>query len=288
MKKKLFILMIIFGVLYFFVKDKSLFNSDETFKNKIVLLANLDSGEILYENNSKQSYPVASMSKLMTYYVVMDKIENSEFGLDDYITIEEEDTFYNNSEYSNFKTTVGEELSIEELLNGLMIVSGNDAASILARYSSGTEEEFVEEMNNKASELKLKNSKFVNPTGITKDSGEYNRMSARDLFNLAKNIFEKYPSVSAYAKTRVLHMEERDFYGESTLPITKYYDEMIGLKTGYTEEAGYGFVGVFEIYSDEKDEIQRYVTVINGAKTPEERIHLTEKLIDKVKKADNR
>lgn len=238
------------------------------------------SGKILFSKGAKESQPVASMSKLMTYYVVMDAVEAGEVSLDDTVKISEEAAKHNNWASSNYGLEAGMEKTVEELLLGLMVVSGNDAAVALAEHVSGTEEAFVQRMNESAQDLGLDQSHFVNATGLTMEDG-MNMMSAEDVFYLTARILEEYPEVTDYAGIRVLEERYRDYIADST--IKKHMDGIpgtLGLKTGTTEEAGRCFTGVFDLSQTNPQVDFDVVTVVMGAEDDDQRWRTTKELVD--------
>ena len=167
------------------------------------LVANAGTGEIYYSKDEDKVYGVASMSKLMTYLIVREELDEGLYKNTDKVEITQEAARLAIPGYSRMDLVVGEQVSIQDLLDGLIVVSGNDAAVALAINSSGSDSAFAEKMNLKAKELGLTNSQFVNSSGLTeyvdengKDVVKYNTMSANDLFLLAKEIINKYPEIS--------------------------------------------------------------------------------------------
>ncbi len=248
----------------------------------VILAGNGNTGQIYYSKNIDEKTSVASMSKLMTYLVVKDEIEKGLYGPEDLVKIGADEQKYNKYEYSNFGLVKGDELTVEELLKGLMVVSGNDAALALAKKSSKSEKEFVKKMNAKAQELGLTKSKFYNSSGLTeevKDKKYKNEMSATDLFNLSRHILEKYPETRAYGRMDVLRDKKRKYVGYSTLPLRDEMDSIEGLKTGFTDEAQYCFTGLFDMNKIDESQDYDLITVVMGAETPEIRATTTKEVV---------
>ena len=125
---------------------------------------------------------------------------------------------------------VGEKLTVEELLTGLMVVSANDAAHALAIKVSGTEEDFVKKMNLKASEIGLNSGKFYNSSGLQQGENQ-NKLSIKDIFKMSRYCIQKYPEVLYYSRYKFLEMPERNFKKESTIPLVGEIKGVDGLKT---------------------------------------------------------
>ena len=189
---------------------------------EVMYVGDIETGESYYKKQDTRVLPVASMSKLMTYLVAMDAVKAGKISLNDIVEINEEAASYNIPGYSRFDLVKGEKVSLENLLKGVLVVSGNDASTAVAIHVAGSVPEFVKLMNSKAKELGLSNSNFVNPTGLTITKGpkpQMNTMSAQDLFTLGRHIVKTYPEVEEYGKMDKLNIPERKFSKPSTLPL---------------------------------------------------------------------
>jgi D-alanyl-D-alanine carboxypeptidase (penicillin-binding protein 5/6) len=207
------------------------------------------------------------MTKIMTAYVVFDQIRKGEIALNNQCLIGKD--AWRKSGSSMF-LNYGDVVTIDELLRGLLTVSGNDAAIALAETAGGGYNNFIRKMNITAREIGLKNSQFKNPHGLN-ENGHY--MSLRDLATLAILIYEEFPQYAHY-----LNMSEFT-YGKITQnnrnPLIRgHYDGVIGGKTGYTSKGGYGIVGVV------KRGHRKLVAVINKARTPSQRTKVITELFD--------
>lgn len=240
------------------------------------LIGDFDSGRILEEYNIDQPLDIASVSKLMTYLVVNDEIKAGHIKGDDRVTITADMEAVGGSD---FRLLEGEVLTVDELLEGLMVVSGNDAAYALAVHTAGTEEAFVEMMNKKAQELKLENARFVNSHGLESPDGQ-NTLTTRDIFILAKHIIENYPQVLDYGQINIINMPERNYIGYSTLPLIGEMPGVDGLKTGFTEEAGYCFVATMDVNKTAYKEDYRLITIVMGTADMDERRDLSRFLLE--------
>ena len=160
-------------------------------KTTASLIGDAKSGALFVAENIDEPLSIASISKLMTYYLVKEKIAEGKIKMEDKVKVSKNASL---EEGSSLDLKEGEEITIKDLLDGLMIVSGNDSAVALAEVVAETESKFVTLMNEKASELGLKHASFSNASGLMKN-GQDNKMSTRDIFQLSKAIIEKYPLV---------------------------------------------------------------------------------------------
>jgi D-alanyl-D-alanine carboxypeptidase (penicillin-binding protein 5/6) len=172
----------------------------------------------------------------------------------------------------------GDVVSIDELIQGLLAVSGNDAAIALAETSAGGMNNFIALMNLKAKELGLKNSRFKNPHGLSED-GHY--MSLRDLATLTSRLYQDFPEFSHYLS--IHEFTYRAITQPSRNPLIKNnYDGIVGGKTGHTNEGGYGMVGVVQRGN------RRLIAVVNKTKTAKQRAAIATEMFnygfDKYKK----
>ncbi len=189
------------------------------------ILVEAESGRVLYEHNADDRRLIASTTKLMTALVALE----SGHGLDEEVVIRQADT---RTEGSSLYLRAGEAVSLETLLYGLLLHSGNDAALAVARYCGGSVEDFVAEMNAKAAELGMADSSFANPNGLNEE-GHYS--TARDMARLARACLDN-EALSEMVSTKSAAMEGRVFQNHNKL--LWQYEGCVGMKTGYTELAG--------------------------------------------------
>ena len=269
MKKKIN-LFIVLTFLFFIYPIKSMAANQTQIvgldKNvKAYLIANEENGDIYYEKNSEESYPMASLSKLMTYLLVKESIDDGKLSMDQEITVGKEAAKFHNWEYSYLGLDEGDVFTVKELLEGLMVVSGNDCAYQLAVTVSNSEIEFARKMNIKAAELGLSSQVYYNASGVETEDGQQNSSSAKDLFTLSKYIIDKYPEVLEYAKIRSIVDQRREIDVNSTIPLVGEIPGVDGLKTGSTKEAGYCLVTTTNMQEiDDKDKF-RTIGVVLGA-----------------------
>lgn len=240
------------------------------------LIGDFESGRVLEEYNIDQPLNIASISKLMTYLVVKDQVDQGQISLEDRVTVTAEMEAVGGS---NFRLLEGEVLTVDQLLTGLMVVSGNDAAYALAVHTAGDEASFVDMMNKTAQELGLENAKFVNSHGLESPDGQ-NTLTTHEIFNLSKHIIGKYPEILDYGSISILSMPERNYVGYTTLPLTGIMPGVDGLKTGFTEEAGYCLVATMDAGKTAINEDYRLITVVMGTANLDERRDLSQYLLE--------
>ena len=213
-------------------------------------LVDATTGRVLLDKNSDVSMPPASMSKIMTTYLVFERLKDGRLSLDDELPVSEKAWRMGGSKMF---VEVGKTVRVEDLLRGVIVQSGNDACIVLAEGLGGTEEAFAEEMTRKAREIGLTGSSFANATGWPDPN---QRMTARDLATLAKRIIEDFPEYyHYYAETEFTYGGIRQMNRNPLLYKSLGAD---GLKTGHTEEAGYGLT------ASVVQGARRIILVLNG------------------------
>jgi len=214
-------------------------------------LLEYNSGLLIGGFNSEQPYPPASITKLMTNFVVYQALQSGDISLDDLVTISEKAW---RAEGSRMFAKVGSEVALRHLLKSTVIQSGNDAAIALAEHVAGSEIAFAQRMNQAAAELGLKKSRFLNSTGLPDPE---HTMSAHDIALLSAAIIRQYPRFYTwYSEKQYTHNEITQYNRNKLLWKDSSVD---GLKTGHTDAAGYCLVGS-AIRND-----QRWVAVVLGS-----------------------
>lgn len=239
------------------------------------LIGDYETGEILEEYNIYKPMEVASISKLMSYLVIMDYIRMGYVSLEDSIYIDEDIA---KIEGSSLELEIGELFTLEELLKATMVVSANDATYALAKYIAGTEESFVEMMNAKARELGLSHSIYFNSTGLP--YGELqNRMTTEDIFLLSKHILDRYPETLSITAIPFIEVPSRNYSKENTNPLLGKIEGVDGLKTGFTDRAGHCLVSTLMVGSSSKDGGFRLIGIVMGTESEEKREELSSRLM---------
>ncbi len=229
-----------------------------------------DTGEVLYEKDARKKLPPASMTKIMTMLIIMEEIDKGNLKLDDKVMTSE---YAASMGGSQIFLEPGEEMTVNEMLKGIAIASGNDASVAMAEKIAGTEEAFVNLMNNKAKSLGLKETHFKNPTGLPA-ADHYS--SAYDMAIMGRELL-KHPLITKYTgiyEDYLRQNTEKQFWLVNTNKLVRFYPGADGLKTGFTAEARYCLTATA------KKNNMRVVSVIMGAPTSKERNAQMSKLLD--------
>lgn len=240
---------------------------DTTAKHAVVI--DFDTGTTLLDKGADDRMPPASMSKMMTAYVVFEYLQKGQAKLDDVLPVSEKAWAKHKTGESNMFVPLGARVKIEDLIRGMVIQSGNDACVVLAEGLAGSVGAFVEQMNQTAQKLGLKGTHYANVDGLP-DPEEYT--TARDLAMLATHLIRDFPDHYKYES-------EKDFTFNGIKQGNRnpllYKDLGVdGLKTGHTEEAGYGLT------VSALREGRRVVVVLAGMATMKERSVESEKVLE--------
>lgn len=242
------------------------------------LLADAETGRILEAHNIDQVVEIASISKIMTYILVMDSVNRGDISLDDIILVDKDTERVNGS---TFKLREGQTFRVEDLLKASMVVSGNDATYALAKHVAGTEANFANMMTMKAREIGLENAVFYNSTGLPIYPQDIqNMMTTRELFELSNYILKNYPEILEISSLKAVSDADRDFFQWNSNPLIPRIKEVDGLKTGFTNRAGYCHVATFtEEAKDGVREDLRLISIVMGAEDLETRNKTSELLV---------
>lgn len=235
------------------------------------ILMDMETSTVLFEKNAHEPMPPASMSKLMTLYMVFERLKEGSLSLDDKFPVSE-NAWKRGGAKSGSSTMFllpNSQVRVEDLLHGIIVQSGNDACIVVAEALAGSEAAFAEQMTRKAKELGLENSRFVNATGWPDPD---HRMTAHDLAILAKQTIENFPEYyEFYAETEFTYNDIRQMNRNPLLYKGMGVD---GLKTGHTENAGYGLTA-----SAERDG-RRLILVVNGLESKQQRSDEPQRLLE--------
>jgi len=237
---------------------------------KSAILIERDTGEVLYEKNSKEQLPPASMTKIMTMLLIMEALDEGKLTMDEKVRASE---YAASMGGSQIFLEPGEEMTVKEMMQGIAIGSGNDASVAMAERIAGSEEAFVEMMNKKVKELGLKDTIFKNTTGLPV-SDHYS--TANDMAIMAKELL-KYEDITKFTGTYEAYLREdtdNKFWLVNTNKLVRFYPGVDGLKTGFTREALYCLTATAE-----KDGM-RVIAVVFGAPTSKERNAQVTKMLD--------
>ncbi|SET88569.1 D-alanyl-D-alanine carboxypeptidase (penicillin-binding protein 5/6) [Salinibacillus kushneri] len=222
-------------VLPVYAKETEQADVDLAENSKSAILLEKDTGEILYEKNTDERLPPASMTKVMTMILIMEALESGQIKLKDKVRISEHAASMGGSQIF---LEEGEEMTVDNLLKGVAVASGNDASVALAERIAGSEKAFVKQMNKKVKELGLNDTQFKNTTGLPA-KGHYS--TAHDMAMMAKELL-KHEKITEYTSIYDDYLRkgtEDEFWLVNTNKLVKFYKGVDGLKTGYTSEAKY-------------------------------------------------
>lgn len=236
-------------------------SSDITNNVRSAILIERDTGKVLYEKNGHEELPPASMTKIMTMLLIMEAIDQGKLTWDEKVRTSE---YAASMGGSQIFLEPGEEMTTKQMLQGIAIGSGNDASVAMAEKIAGSEEAFVDMMNEKVKELGLKHTVFKNTTGLP-TSDHYS--SAYDMAIMAKELL-KYEDITRFTGTYEAYLREntdKKFWLVNTNKLVRFYPGVDGLKTGFTAEAKYCLTATAQ-----KDGM-RVIAVVFGAPTSKER-----------------
>jgi D-alanyl-D-alanine carboxypeptidase (penicillin-binding protein 5/6) len=228
-------------------------------------IQDFDTGASLLEKQADDEMPPSSMTKLMTMYIVYDRLKQGRLKLDDELPVTEKAW---RTQGSKMFVQVGSSVKVEDLIRGVIVQSGNDAAVVLAEAIAGSEEQFAELMNKTAAQLGLTHSNFRNCTGWPDPD---QRMSARDIATLAGRIIRDFPEYYHYDAEKTFRYNGIE-QGNRNPMVQKGTAD--GLKTGHTEAGGYGLV------ASSRRNGRRVIVVLNGMTSMHERAEESERLMD--------
>ena len=254
--------LLIFIVTYFITL--STYAIDTKAENAIVI--DYNTNEILFEKNAYIAVPPASMTKIMTVYVIFDRLENSNLTIENTCSISAK--AYNMRGSRTF-LEIGERVKIKDLLRGIIIQSGNDASVAIAECLSGTENDFAILMNSYAKQLGMKNSNFINSSGWP-EKDHYS--TVRDLAILSNSLIRDFNDLYEYFKLKEFTYNEISQPNRNKL--LKNFNGADGLKTGYTKKSGWG------ISASATRDNRRITVVVNGTNSSRSRLNETSNLLN--------
>lgn len=265
--KKILIILLGFLICFPIVKADDLKLAE---KAKSAILVEASTGKILFEKNADEKLHPASMTKMMSMLLIIEAIENGVIKWDQIVTVSENASSMGGSQ---ILLETGEKMSVRDLFKGVAIASGNDAVVALAETVAGSVNNFVSMMNNRAKELGLTNTNFKNPHGLD-DANHYS--SSRDMMLIARELV-KHEEVLKYTKIYEDYLREntdRKIWLVNTNRLVRFYDGVDGLKTGYTEDAGYCMTATAS-----KDGM-RVIAVVMGEETSKIRNQEVSEMLD--------
>ena len=234
------------------------------------LLADYETGDIIYSQNLKEQIEVASITKVMTYLVAMDEVSKGNVKLGDQVTISEKAAQRGGS---SFKLKPGEVYSLDRLIESSMIASANDSCIAIAEHTAGSEQEFIKLMNKKAQELKLDKTNYVSVNGFPEE-GVHNTMSIEDIFKLTTHTIDKHPEILKTTSKPLLIDESRGIEFINTNPLLGIVEGLSGFKTGFADDAGYCLI------STKATKESQLISIVMGAENEEIRKNKSLELLE--------
>lgn len=230
-------------------------------KSQSGIIIEADTGKVLFEKDADTKRAPASMTKIMTMLLIVEELEKGNISLKDEVTISERAASMGGSQIYLEK---GSTATVEELLTTIAVGSANDSAVAMAEKIGGTVENFVVLMNKRAKELGANNTTFKNPHGLDEEGHE---TTARDMALIAKEVVkhDNIIKLSSTYETTITHKNGKSLWLVNTNSLIKFYSGLDGLKTGFTDKAGYCLTGTM------KRNDMRLITVVMHAETKEDR-----------------
>ena len=242
-------------------------NTDLGLNAKSAILMEEATGNILYESNPDERLPIASVTKVMTMLLIMEAVDSGKISLDDMVTVSENAMSYGGS--TMFLET-GEQLTVNDMLKGIAVASANDGCVAMAEHLAGSESAFVDMMNEKAKELGMENTHFMNTNGLDEDD---HYSSARDVAIMSRELM-KHETIFNYTSIWMDTLRGGKFQLANTNKLIRFYDGANGLKTGSTSKA------LCCLSAAAKRNDMQLIAVVLGAPTSAERFASAKSRLD--------
>ena len=242
-------------------------NTDLGLNAKSAILMEESTGNILYESNPDERLPIASVTKVMTMLLIMEAVDSEKISLDDMVTVSENAMSYGGS--TMFLET-GEQLTVNDMLKGIAVASANDGCVAMAEHLAGSESAFVDMMNEKAKELGMENTHFMNTNGLDEDD---HYSSARDVAIMSRELM-KHETIFNYTSIWMDTLRGGKFQLANTNKLIRFYDGANGLQTGSTSKA------LCCLSAAAKRNDMQLIAVVLGAPTSAERFASAKSLLD--------
>ena len=238
-----------------------------------VLVGDADTGEVLFSVNRAWRYPIASLSKMMSYLLLAEAVEAGELSWEDAVPISQKAAALSWSADGVISLNPGATVPLLELTQAMMLASSNECALALAEYAAGTEADFVARMNERADELGLLSARFYTPHGLPSYSRSglpgkrQNSMSAADLFRLSAYLLVNFPELTELTEKQFIRLDKLQFTTANSNPLVFNMAGVNGLKTGSTNRAGYCVAASLPVTVGQ--ETHTIVAIVLGAETAE-------------------
>ncbi len=246
--------------------------ADLALPGKSALLMDIATGTVLYEQNAHEKLAPASVTKVMTMLLIMEAIDSGRIGWDDTVTASESAAAKGGSQ---IYLKVGETMSDTDMVKSIAVSSANDCACAMAEHIAGSETAFVELMNKRAEELGMKDTHFVNCTGLDDDPNAKDHLtSAHDIAIMSRELMKNHPDIQKYTTIWMDTVRGGAFGLSNTNKLVRFYPGATGLKTGFTSAAGYCLSATAQ-----RDGLG-LVAVVMGCATSQERFAACKQLLD--------
>ena len=239
---------------------------------KSAVLMDTETGTVIYESNAHEPLAPASVTKVMTMLLVMEAIDSGRIRWDDTVTASEAAAAKGGSQ---IYLKVGETMTVSDMVKSIAVSSANDCACAMAEHLAGSEAGFVEQMNQRAEELGMKDTNFVNCTGLD-DAPEaaQHKTSAHDIALMSRELLKNHPDIKKFTTIWMDTVRDGTFGLANTNKMVRFYNGCTGLKTGFTSGAGYCLSA-----SAERDGME-LIAVVMGSTTSQERFAACKSMLD--------
>ena len=239
---------------------------------KSALLMDVATGTVLFEQNSHEALAPASVTKVMTMLLIMEAIDSGKISWGDTVTASEEAAAKGGSQVY---LKVGETMTVEEMVKSIAVSSANDCACAMAEHLCGSEAAFVEAMNQRAKELGMEDTHFVNCTGLddSEDAASH-KTSAHDIALMSRELLKNHPDITKFTTIWMDTIRGGSFGLSNTNKMVRFYNGCTGLKTGFTQGAGYCLSA-----SAEREDLQ-LIAVVMGCESSQKRFAACKSMLD--------
>jgi D-alanyl-D-alanine carboxypeptidase (penicillin-binding protein 5/6) len=239
---------------------------------KSALLMDVATGKVLYEQNPNEALPPASVTKVMTMLLIMEAVDQGRIEWDDMVTASEAAAAKGGSQ---IYLKVGETMTVTDMVKSIAVSSANDCACAMAEHIAGSEAGFVELMNNRAAELGMNDTHFVNCTGLDDEPNAAEHLtSAHDIAIMSRELLSNHPDIKKFTTIWMDTVRNGTFGLSNTNKLVRFYSGATGLKTGFTAKAGYCLSA-----SASRDGME-LIAVVMGSETSKDRFAACKQLLD--------
>ena len=239
---------------------------------KGALLMDVATGTVLYESNAHEKLPPASVTKVMTMLLIMEAIADGRLSWTDTVTASETAAAKGGSQ---IYLKEGETMSVEDMVKSIAVSSANDCACAMAEHLCGSEAAFVEKMNQRAGELGMQDTHFINCTGLDDGpEGKQHVTSAYDIALMSRQLLKYHPDITKFTNIWMDTVRDGQFGLSNTNKLVRFYEGATGLKTGFTSGAGYC------LSASAKRDGMELIAVVMGCETSKDRFNACKQLLD--------